>query len=283
MNALSESAEILYRRLMSVVDDYGRWEANPDLIRARCFPLQLSRWSTVKLRESLLEIRESRLITVFHRGGKDYLQINNFGQRKQSRSKYPDPDLPESAGEPEPNEAATRAGGNFGSNDENKREPWSTVNHGEKPCQSKSESESESESESKTETETKQDLTPTQEFSVSDARAQLFIAPVSRFHEFWAVYHELRGVGEDQAARMWISLDCDSQVDQIVPCLASYAASRDARNGALMNADRWLADNARDRWRARWPPGRTGETKTEKTNAAIDRALRREAERANRI
>ena len=36
VDALSEGAEILYRRLMSVVDDYGRYFAHPTLIRSAC-------------------------------------------------------------------------------------------------------------------------------------------------------------------------------------------------------------------------------------------------------
>lgn len=96
VNALSDDAELLYRRLMSVVDDYGRFDADLDLIRARCFPLQLQRWSTVRIGEALLELGDSPLVTVFHRENKKYLQINNFGQRLQSKPKYPDPDSPES-------------------------------------------------------------------------------------------------------------------------------------------------------------------------------------------
>ena len=102
------------------------------------------------------------------------------------------------------------------------------------------------------------------------------------FHEFWKVYARLRNVGEDAAARIWISFDCDSQVDLIVPCLASYAASRDIQNGAVMNGERWLAENARDRWRARWPPARASGSKAEETDKAFEKIIRREAERAAR-
>ena len=121
--------------------------------------------------------------------------------------------------------------------------------------------------------------------SPKDTRAEVVKFPVSHFEEFWSVYREIRGVGEEQALRVWLSFDCDSQIEQIIPCLASYAGSRDAQNGAVMNGERWLAENARDRWRARWPPARASDavSKTDRTNAAIDRALEREARRANQI
>lgn len=123
VNRLSEPAEILYRRLMSVVDDYGRFECDLDVIRARCFPLQLDRWPISKIDACLEEIspvdyRESPgetvdhceppLITVYSVGRKKYIQINNFGQRVQSKPKYPEPP-----------------------------EPFSTVNHGDPPLRAR--------------------------------------------------------------------------------------------------------------------------------------------------
>lgn len=140
VNALSEPAEILYRRLMSVVDDFGRFEADEELIRARCFPRQLERWPTVRIGEVLLEIGDSPLITVYHRGNKKFLQINNFGQRIQSKtSKYPDPDTVERGIPPE-----------------------STVNHGESPesTASRARAQSESKTYAKTETEASAETPP---------------------------------------------------------------------------------------------------------------------------
>lgn len=124
--ALSEQAEILYRRLMSVVDDYGRFEADIDLIRAKCFPLQLERWSTVKVQRAFAELGESPLVTVYHGAGKHLFQMNNFGQRVQSKPRYPAPE----------------------DCIENKGEPSSTVDHGE-PRESTAQSETYSETKTK--------------------------------------------------------------------------------------------------------------------------------------
>lgn len=108
VNSLTDSGEIFYRRLMSVVDDYGRFEADPELIRARCFPRQLDRWPLSRVSESLSECGEARssdgeaLLTVYSVEGSDekYLQVNNFGQRirvdkkgAMTPSKYPSPPL----------------------------------------------------------------------------------------------------------------------------------------------------------------------------------------------
>lgn len=103
VNSLSESAELLYRRLMSIVDDYGRFEADVDLIRARCFPRQFDRWGCNRISECIRELQfptvdhgGSPLITVYGTKKKKYIQINNFGQRVQSKPKFPGPDSPES-------------------------------------------------------------------------------------------------------------------------------------------------------------------------------------------
>ena len=38
VNALSPMAELFYRRLMTVADDYGRFYANPATLRGACWP-----------------------------------------------------------------------------------------------------------------------------------------------------------------------------------------------------------------------------------------------------
>jgi hypothetical protein len=122
---LSDQAEILYRRLMSVVDDYGRMEADIDLIRAKCFPVQLERWTTARVFKAFAELGSSPLVTIYSGPEKKLFQLNKFGQRVQSKPKYPSPE-----------ECV-----------ENKGLPFSTVDHGEPrwiSVQSESESETES-------------------------------------------------------------------------------------------------------------------------------------------
>ena len=47
---LSWAEEVFYRRLMSVVDDFGRYYARPELLRAACYPLLLTKVPTRTLR-----------------------------------------------------------------------------------------------------------------------------------------------------------------------------------------------------------------------------------------
>jgi hypothetical protein len=75
----------------------------------------------------------------------------------------------------------------------------------------------------------------------------------SKFPEFWKLYVRIRSVGEDRAAQAWISLECDGRAQAVFDCLSSYLESRDVQNGAVMNGDKWLWENAKDGWKSRWP------------------------------
>jgi hypothetical protein len=102
VNALSMGAENFYRRLMSVVDDYGRIEAHPAILRAKCYPLKLDTITDKQVKDWLTEcahhVRHNdghndgqRLVTLYTVAGKSYLQINNFQQRTRTPSRCPSP------------------------------------------------------------------------------------------------------------------------------------------------------------------------------------------------
>ena len=92
INSLSPGAELFYRRVMSIVDDFGRIEAQMQLLRAKCYPLQLDRVTVDDIGAWLSECSSAAdsLITLYTVNGKKYLQLNNFGQRKRA-SKCPSP------------------------------------------------------------------------------------------------------------------------------------------------------------------------------------------------
>ncbi len=138
VNALSDSGEIFYRRLMSLVDDYGRYEARPAILRTKLFGLQLDRWSEARVADALAECCDVRriaanggdepLISVYEVEGRKYLEITSFGQRARNLPKFP------------PQSAATR-----------REEQPSAAGGGEvRPTRARGRTESESESESKT-------------------------------------------------------------------------------------------------------------------------------------
>lgn len=93
VNELGSMEEVFYRRLMSVVDDHGRYYGNPSLIRAACFPLKLDKVSDSDIGKWLLVTEKAGLVRQYQAtDGKRYLQLVDFGQRIQAKSKFPAPE-----------------------------------------------------------------------------------------------------------------------------------------------------------------------------------------------
>ena len=92
INRLSTGAEILYRRLMSVADDYGRYYANPATIRGACWPTHPSPPCEQTVDNLLTECTQGTkpLISIYVVDGCRYLQITDFNQKIRSKSKFPD-------------------------------------------------------------------------------------------------------------------------------------------------------------------------------------------------
>ena len=83
--------EVFYRRLMSVVDDYGCYYATPMLLRAACYPMQLDLVSDPDIEKWLTKCVEAALVRVYPaQDGKRYLELLDFKQRvRASVSKFP--------------------------------------------------------------------------------------------------------------------------------------------------------------------------------------------------
>jgi hypothetical protein len=97
VNALSTPAEVLFFRLLLIVDDYGRQDARPAILRAKLFPLKLNAVSDADVSAWLDECRRAGLVRVYEVGGKPYLEIPKFNQRlRAKKSKFPEPDEPAS-------------------------------------------------------------------------------------------------------------------------------------------------------------------------------------------
>lgn len=90
--ALSWRTECFFHRLLLVADDYGLFDARPTVLRTRLFPLHLDKISNQDIQDCLHETEEAGLVRAYCVGGKDYVQIINFGQRRQSKPKFPLPD-----------------------------------------------------------------------------------------------------------------------------------------------------------------------------------------------
>ena len=81
--------EVFYRRLHSIVDDYGRYEANPQLLRSKCYPLQTDDVRVADISRWLTACETAGLILVYEVNGKCYVEVTNFGQQQRTASKYP--------------------------------------------------------------------------------------------------------------------------------------------------------------------------------------------------
>lgn len=93
VNLLSPNAELFYRRLQSVVDDYGRFSANLSLLRASCYPLKLDSVKEDSISKHLAECVGARLIVLYTVADKAYLELQDFRQQVRAKvSKYPSPD-----------------------------------------------------------------------------------------------------------------------------------------------------------------------------------------------
>lgn len=84
--------EVFYRRLMSVVDDYGRYYADAGMLRAACYPRQLNKVSDSDIGKWLQGIADAALVRVYPaQDGERYLQLLDFRQQtRAAKSKFPE-------------------------------------------------------------------------------------------------------------------------------------------------------------------------------------------------
>ena len=90
---LGWAEEVFYRRLMSVVDDFGRYYADVGLLRAACYPRQLNKVSDSDVGKWLACVQKAALVRVYPaEDGESYLELLNFNQQvRAKKSKFPHP------------------------------------------------------------------------------------------------------------------------------------------------------------------------------------------------
>ncbi len=95
INSLSPGAELFYRRLMSVVDDYGRYYAAPATLRGACWPTCPEKVSEKAISGWLEECSkvDSKVLLVYTVKGCQYLEVIDFNQPQRSRAKFPQPEI----------------------------------------------------------------------------------------------------------------------------------------------------------------------------------------------
>ena len=89
IDSLSPLAETLYYRLIVTVDDFGRFDARPSMIKAQCFPIKDAVDAKI-CKELLNELAKANLIDLYEVDGKPYLQVHKWDNAPRAKeSKFP--------------------------------------------------------------------------------------------------------------------------------------------------------------------------------------------------
>lgn len=91
VSRLSWGAEVFYRRLFNVADDYGRFDARPSILRAALYPLQIDKVTEANVLKWLDECTTAGVVSVYSVSEGQYLEVLKFNQRIQGKAKYPSP------------------------------------------------------------------------------------------------------------------------------------------------------------------------------------------------
>lgn len=90
VNSLGWAEEVFYRRLLSIVDDFGRYYGNESLLRAACYPLQLDKVGNQDIAKWLAKCASAGLVRVYTVEGKEYVEVSKFQQQVRAKtSKFP--------------------------------------------------------------------------------------------------------------------------------------------------------------------------------------------------
>jgi len=69
----------------------------------------------------------------------------------------------------------------------------------------------------------------------------------------------------DGAARAWVSVDGEAAGQAPFDCRDRYLASKDVADGTILEAAKFIFQQARNKWRGTWPPPkRAPESKAER-------------------
>lgn len=189
-------SEVFYRRLFSVADDYGRYDARPAVLRAHLYPLQIDKMSETGIARCLHECERVRLVRLYSVEERPYLEIENFGQRVQSKPRWPGPGEDERCG---------------------------AVGHGGLPFQSESESKSYSSFDGSGERAVVEEEGGESRLSpVAEDVFRRFVREVCALRPAWSKLRRLPKVCEEAARDAAVSLDLSSGDFAL---LAAYYAS----------------------------------------------------------
>lgn len=91
VNSLSFQAEVFYRRLMSVVDDFGRFDGRAAVLRGRLYSLKLDTVREADITRWIAECEKAGLIALYAVEDKPFILFRKLGPARAKESKYPPP------------------------------------------------------------------------------------------------------------------------------------------------------------------------------------------------
>jgi hypothetical protein len=267
MAQVSDSAKVLYYKLMSVADDFGRFEADPELLRRRLYMWEIERISADGVSRWLNECELAGLLETYPGVGKEfagkrYLELINFKQQQRAKSKYPDVNgrctpAPAKAKMDAPTHTSLLA------LDSNCAQPQTNVLVPTRldsyvlPNSSSVFSEEE------------------QDAGARD-RVPVLDSVLKHWPPWWALWSETKGTHHKKPARdAFGSVVTENNREDCFLCTASYVGSVDPASG--YNPHTFLYEQAKDNFEARWPPRNRGPTKDRKA-AAMEEFRRRTLE-----
>ena len=91
INMLSAEGERMFIRLIVHVDDFGRCEADPELLLGKLFSRQLTKICVERVCCWLTELQSVGLVHLYEVDGQSYLQMLKWVKGRAHESKYPAP------------------------------------------------------------------------------------------------------------------------------------------------------------------------------------------------
>lgn len=91
VNQLDCAEEVFYRRLMSVVDDYGLYDARPSILRAQLYPLRIDRVREADISRWMAACQKAGLIVLYEADEKQFLWMLDTEWAGRAEPKFPLP------------------------------------------------------------------------------------------------------------------------------------------------------------------------------------------------
>lgn len=272
VNDLSFGAELLYRRLMSVVDDFGRYHAAPVTIRAACWPTCPGKITDEQILSWLAELQQADdpLIVIYVVKKSTYLVLNNFKQQCRTASKFPPP--------PTTPEISVRQAVNRPMNQHDSSLLANCEQNDSKMLADCEQNDSTSR------------IRIRSAYSYSKAKenaSSLESEPPKRFSELWDRWPRKRY--QDSACRDYLSVVTGENETLMFQCAERYLASGEVADGAVQNLGStpektgWLVDCARDNWKCEWPAAKNGHSVPDQRAEVLRILKERDAKRVNQL